>query len=92
MAAYQLRSDDGRTLGFDIGPNGEIVNLECELLEGEEVRFAGPLPAHVDAVGASAAAEQYGAARGWRVCSHDPRGCRTCYCDDNGDIHCVGIC
>jgi hypothetical protein len=26
------------------------------------------------------------------VCYYDPDGCRTCYCDDAGHMHCVGMC
>jgi hypothetical protein len=92
MGVYQLVSGDGRSVSFDLDRDRRLVNVDCDVSGGEEVRFAGPLPDHIDAVESSSRALEYGIERGWRVCSYDPNRCQTCYCDDDGDLHCVGIC
>lgn len=91
MATYELRSEDGRTVSFDLDDERRLVNATIDrLAAGEEVRFEGSdLPEHLDAGDLPDAVAAFTAGTGRRVCLYTDH--EVCFCDDDGNMTCVGM-
>ncbi len=91
MATYELHSKDGRTLSFDLDDERRLVNATIHpLAAGEEVRFEGSeLPDHLDAGDLPGAVAVFTAGSGRRVCLYTDH--EVCFCDDDGNMTCVGM-
>ncbi|WP_217924695.1 hypothetical protein [Miltoncostaea oceani] len=89
MAAFELVSDDGHRLLFDLSDEGVIVNLACDrpLKPGELVSFRGPVPDHLEPTGLPAHIVALAERRGRRVCAYTSDGV-VCWCNGEGGMTC----
>jgi len=93
MASHQVESSIGSRFEIVVGDDTQIHDVVGDWPEaGVEFQLHGPIPEHSPIkdvpVKISATADE----RGQDVCFYDPDGCRTCFCDDRGHMHCVGEC
>jgi hypothetical protein len=91
MNSHQVESDTAGSFEIQVDDEGRITDVVGNWPgPGIEFHMDGPLPLHL-AVGEvpDSVREKAG---GRDVCFYDPDHCRTCFCDENGGMHCVGIC
>jgi hypothetical protein len=90
----QFLANDGehrvRLIGDDKGGFTEII-IEPALNPGESVTFFSNLPEAPLEFAIPEHVTQEAFNRGLRVCGYNPH-CQTCFCDDEGNKTCVGIC
>ena len=61
--------------------------------EGAEFELRGELPAHANVDAAPAHIREFASTWGRHVCMYDPVGCRTCFCDADGNVlYCRKMC
>lgn len=93
MASHILRDANGGEFEVVIDESQRITDVSGEWPAKDEVfTLAGPLPAHSIVEEVPERVRRHPAAKGREVCFYDPDSCRTCYCDDEGHMHCVGMC
>lgn|GEM_PF-3757221 len=89
---HRVESESGHVVEFVV-EEGHIVDMLGEWpADRDELVFTADVPPHskLDDVPEHVLARA--AERAMDVCYYDPNGCRTCYCDDRGHMHCVGMC
>jgi hypothetical protein len=82
---FEVVVDDDRRITDVVGPWPEGDDAELEL--------RGDLPAHAEVEDVPDHIQDFAASRGIHVCMYDPIGCRTCYCDNEGNtLYCKPHC
>jgi hypothetical protein len=93
MATHTVKSSTGSPFEIVIDDDGRIADVVGNWPEaGEEFELRAPLPAHRPPENPPAEVVAKARQRQADVCFYDPNGCRTCFCDDKGHMHCVGEC
>jgi hypothetical protein len=82
---HQVKLLGDATTGFT-----EIV-IEPVLASGESITFFSDIPEAPMEFAIPEHVTQEALKRGLRVCGYNPH-CQTCFCDDEGNKTCVGIC
>jgi hypothetical protein len=84
-AEFEVHVDDAGRIARVAGPWPDE--------EGAEFELHGQVPSHVPIEDAPAHVHEFAAARGRHVCSYDPDGCTTCFCDaDDNVLYCRKMC
>lgn len=93
MATHTVKSSTGKAFDVVVGEDGRIADVIGDWPgPGEEFKLLAPLPEHRPPADPPAELVARARARQADVCFYDPDGCRTCFCDDKGHMHCVGEC
>jgi hypothetical protein len=89
---HRVESESGHVVEFVV-EQGRIVEMLGDWPAGEdELVFSTGVPPHMSLSDVPEHVRVRAAERGMDVCYYDPDHCRTCYCDDAGHMHCVGMC
>ena len=89
---HRVESDSGHVVEFVV-EDGRIVAMLGEWpADQEELVFTQGVPSHATLKDVPEHVRRRADERAMDVCYYDPDSCRTCYCDDAGHMHCVGMC
>ena len=89
---HRVESESGHVVEFVV-ERGQIVDMLGEFASDEdELVLTSGVPPHTNVEDVPEHVRARAMERGMEVCYYDPDGCRTCYCDDAGRMHCVGMC
>lgn len=93
MATHHVSSTTGSQFEIVVDDDRRILDVKGDWPEGdEEITFRDNVPEHGTLSDVPEHIVSEAAAKGWEVCYYDGTHCRTCYCDGQGHMRCVGQC
>jgi|tagenome__1003787_1003787.scaffolds.fasta_scaffold20944239_6 hypothetical protein len=93
MSTHRIEDSSGATFEVHVDESGQVTDVVGPWPErGGRFDLRGDLPNLTARPDVPEHIKTSAAERGMEVCFHDEIGCRTCFCDGKGHVHCVGEC